>query len=307
MAAKPRAVFIIGGIAVVVALIAAFAVWDYMRTQEDRLERMKQEALATEEVVVAAAEIPTGTVISPTAVKTVEWPKVNLPPGAILSTDNATGRVALLTIKPGDPITDAKLIPLEGPSGILSYKIPEGHRAMTVGVNQVSGVAGFINPGNKVDVVLTTTPPGLDEPISKIILQDVPVLATGQVIEQPPEGEPQIVPTVTLDLTPEDTERLALASNQGTLQLLLRRVGEAGEVKTMGATVGSVIEDFKVAKKKKRKVVRRKVVKKKPTVAKAVMEKKEKVGPEFVTVPVEVLRNGEKTIETFKVKREELL
>jgi pilus assembly protein CpaB len=215
----------------------------------------------------------------------------------------------LLTIKPGDPITDAKLIPLEGPPGILSYKIPEGHRAMTVGVNQVSGVAGFINPGNKVDIVLTTTPAGFEEPISKIILQDVPVLATGEVVERPVEegGAAKIVPTVTLDLTPEDTERLALASNQGSLQLILRRVGEAGEVKTMGATIGSVIEDFKVAKKKKKRVVRRKVVKKKPPVAKAVMEKKEEVGPEFVTVPVEILRNGEKTIETFKVKREELL
>lgn len=303
MAAKPRAVFIIGGVAAVVAFVAALSVYNYMVTQEERLDRMKQEALATEDVLVAAVEIPVGTVISPASVKTVEWPKANMPAGAIQTTAEAAGRVALLTMKPGDPITEAKLIPIEGPPGVLSYKIPAGHRAMTVGVDQVSGVAGFITPGNKVDIVLTAKPEGLKESISMIILQDVPVLATGQIIEQPLEGGPQIVPTVTLDLSPGDAEKLALASDQGRLQLLLRKAGEAGEIRTVGATIEKLFPGVVKAKKKK---VRRKVAKKIPTVKEAVAMKEE-LKPGFVTVSVEVFRNGVKTIETFKVNKEELL
>lgn len=303
MAAKPRAVFIISGVAVIVAFVAALSVYNYMVTQEERLERMKKEALATEDVLVAAVEIATGTVLSPASVRTVEWPKANMPPGAVQTTADAAGRVALLTLKPGDPITEAKLIPIEGPPGVLSYKIPAGHRAMTVGVDQVSGVAGFITPGNKVDVVLTLRPEGMKESISMIILQDVPVLATGQIIEQPIEGKPQVVPTVTLDLSPEDAEKLALASDQGRLQLLLRKAGETGEIRTVGATIEKLLPAVKKAKKKK---ARKKVAKKIPTVKEAVAIKEE-LKPEFVTVSVEVLRNGVKTTETFKVEKEELL
>jgi pilus assembly protein CpaB len=300
MAVKPRPVFIIGGIAVVVAAIASIFLYNYLVTQEQRLERMKEEAVATEEVLVAAVEIPMGTAVGVEGLKTVEWPRANVPGGAILSTDEAAGRVALLTIQPGDPITEAKLMPVGGPPGILSYKIPEGHRAMTLGVDQVSGVAGFITPGNKVDVVLTAQPPGFKERMSKIILQDVPVLATGQIIEQDPEGKPVVVPTVTLDVTPEDAERLALASDQGTIQLILRRAGEKGEVRTVGATIRKVIKPTKKRVAKKRRRVARKA-----PVEKAVMEKKV-IKPAFVTVSVEVLRNGIKTIETFKVRGERL-
>jgi pilus assembly protein CpaB len=236
MAAKPKAVIIAGVLAVLVAAVAAYALYTYLKGQE----RKVSEAVATERTVVAAVEIPVGTTINMTQVKTAEWPKANMPQGAFAASDQVIGRTSIQTFMPGDAITETKLMPKEGPVGIMTYKIPEGHRAMTVAVDQVAGVAGFINPGNIVDVVLTASPPGANQQISKIVLQNVPVLAIGQIVEQK-EGKPVIVPTVTVDITPEDSEKLAIASTQGKLQLVLRRLGDKEIAKTTGTTVSRVI------------------------------------------------------------------
>jgi len=224
-------------------------------------------------------------------VKVADWPAANVPTGAITSAEAVEGRVAIQTISAGDVITEAKLRPTEGPAGIMVYKIPQGHRAMTVAVDQVSGVAGFISPGAMVDVVLTTTPPGAKEPLSKIIFQNVPVLATGQIIEQK-EGEPVIVPTVTLDVTPEDAEKMATATQEGQLRLLLRRAGDVDLAATEGATIIAVLSE---AGKPgvKRAVVRRPAAAKPVTVAK---------GPE--TFAVEVWLDGSKSVQTFRVDKE---
>lgn len=236
MAAKPRAVLTIGVIAVIIAGVASIFLYSYLKTQEARVAK----AVATRRVVAAAVEIPAGTAIGAEHVTIAEWPEASVPQGALVSTDEAVGRVAVIGIQRGDSITEAKLVPKGGPAGILSYRIPEGHRAMTVGVDKVSGVAGFISPGNMVDVIVTATV-GASEPISKIFLQNVPILATGRIIEQQQGGEPAEVPTVTLDVTPQDAERLALASAQGRLQLVLRRAGDKAESSTAGATIQRVI------------------------------------------------------------------
>ena len=236
MAAKPKAVIIAGVLAVLVAAIAAYALYTYLRGQEQRVS----EAVATERIVVAAVEIPMGTTINMTQVKTSEWPKSSMPQGSFPATEKVIGRTSTQTFSAGDAITETKLMPKEGPAGIMTYMIPEGHRAMTVGVDQVAGVAGFINPGNIVDVVLIVLPPGSTQTLGKIVLQNVPVLAIGQIVEQK-EGKPVVVPTVTVDVTPEDAEKLSIASTQGRLQLVLRRLGDKELAKTMGATVSKVI------------------------------------------------------------------
>jgi pilus assembly protein CpaB len=153
------------------------------------------------------------------------------------------GRVSIRPISSGDAITEQKLKPKAGGagSGFMTYIIPQGHRAITVAVNEVAGVAGFITPNDRVDVVLTTTIPGSkDENITKIILQNVPVLATGQITEQK-EGKPVIVPTVTLDLTPDDSEKIVLAASKGKLQLLLRNIADSAPVDAKGATISKVL------------------------------------------------------------------
>jgi pilus assembly protein CpaB len=287
MAAKPKTLYIFGALAIAIAAVAAYLLYDYLKGEEKRVS----EAVAIERVVVAATEIPVGSAINITQIKTVDWPKANVPQGALLSTDQATSRVAVQTFMPGDPIVEGKLVPKEGaPVSILTYKIPEGHRAMTVSVDQVAGVAGFINPGNIVDVVLTASPPGSSQSISKIVLQNVPVLAVGQIVEQK-EGKPVAVPTVTTDVSPEDAEKLAVASTQGRLQLVLRRAGDKEVANTGGATVSKVMSGAKGGAPVKVTS---------STSKKAPVAKVQEAPKEEAKVSVEVYRGGQKTTETFK-------
>jgi pilus assembly protein CpaB len=158
---------------------------------------------------------------------------------------------------------------------------------MTVNVDQVAGVAGFVNPGNMVDVVLTTTPPGSAQSLSKIVLQNVHVLAVGQTVENR-EGKAAVVPTVTMDVTPGDAENLAIASTQGKLQLILRRAGDTALAKTGGATVTKVISGAAVAEMPKAKVS-----------TKAPLAGVKHMGG---TTSVEVWRGNKKSVETFTVK-----
>jgi len=287
MAAKPKTLYIFGALAIAIAAVAAYLLYDYLKGEEKRVS----EAVAIERVVVAATEIPVGSAINITQIKTVDWPKANVPQGALLSTDQATSRVAVQTFMPGDPIVEGKLVPKEGaPGSILTYKIPEGHRAMTVSVDQVAGVAGFINPGNIVDVVLTASPPGSSQSISKIVLQNVPVLAVGQIVDQK-EGKPVAVPTVTMDVSPEDAEKLAVASTQGRLQLVLRRAGDKEVANTVGATVSKVMSGAKGGAPVKVTS---------STSKKAPVAKVQEAPKEEAKVSVEVYRGGQKTTETFK-------
>ncbi len=295
MAARPRAVVIVAILAFAIAVVASVSLYNYLKGQEERVKIAMEEAVATDKVVVAAREIPIGTPIEPALVRTAEWPRTSMPEGAFRSTQEVQGRVAIQTIGKGDPITERKLRPKEGPPGIMTYKIPEGHRAMTVAVDQVSGVAGFITPGSMVDVILTSQPPGYKQKISKIIFQNVPVLATGQIIEQR-EDKAVIVPTVTLDVTPEDAEKLTMATSTGSLRLLLRRTGDTELASTVGATITKVYFEAEKGKPKKKRVVRRR-----PSVKRAVKVARR---PVMETVSVEVWRNGKKTIETFKVAKE---
>ncbi len=299
MAAKPKQVFIIGAIAVIIAAIASYSLYEYLAGQE---VKMKQ-AVATTNVVVAAQDLPTGTVINSTQVKTANWPAASMPQGSFPSTGQVVGRVVLEKVSSGEPVTSAKLVPAGGQPGILTYKIPEGHRAMTVAVDQVSGVAGFITPGNKVDVVLSVTPPGGRQPLSKIVLQDVPVLAIGQIISQEKKDEkPQVVPTVTMDVTPDDAEKLAVASTQGRLQLVLRRAGDTEVVKTPGATVIKVLMGSAGPER-----VERKAAPRTRTVRRIKRERKREIAEkterdEFVNVTV--IRGSQKPVEeTFKVAK----
>jgi pilus assembly protein CpaB len=301
MEAKPKTAVIIGIVAVVVAGIASMLLYQRLKGQEE----MMKKAVATESIVVANEQISVGGTIKPGQVKMANWPKAELPAGSFTNSEQVVGRTAIDRFVPGDPIVEVKLIPKEGQTGILSYKRPEGQRAMTVAVAQVSGVAGFITPGNMVDVVLTIAPEEANKkPISKIVLQNVPVLATGQIISQEKKDEkPVVVPTVTMDVTPEDAEKLAIASTQGRLQLVLRRAGDADVAKTTGATVSKVLTAASTATPtvitktktaaKTRPAVKAKVVEGKP----AAPEK-----PQVVTV--EILRGNKRSEESFKVEKE---
>ena len=296
MAAKPRAVLIIGIVAVAIAAFASISRYNYLKGQEAKMK----EAGAIEKIVVAREEISAGTSLDTNRVKVVDWPRASMPQGSFSVPEMVTGRMALDRFMPGEPIIETKLVPGEAQTGVLTYKVPQGHRAMTVAVDQVAGVAGFITPGNMVDMVLTTTPVGAQQPVGKIVLQNVPVLAIGQIIEQQKDGKPVVVPTVTVDVTPEDAEKLAIASNQGRLQLVLRRAGDKEIARTTGATVTKVLSGVTSKaepEKTKGKVAKKPVAKEEPKAA----VKTDK--PE--TIAVEVWRSTAKTVETFKGESKE--
>lgn len=235
---RPNAAILVVIIAIALAGAATWGVYDYLKKSEKRIG-----SLTGQSVVVAAVDIPIGTKINASQLKTTTLPKANVPQGSFADPKTVDGRIAVRHIYPDDTVTEQKLMPAQpgaAAEGIMTYLVPDGHRAVTVAVNEVAGVAGFLAPGNKVDVVLTTVPPGTTDPISKIVLQDVPILATGQITEQK-EGKPVIVPTVTLDLSPEDSEKLVLSSSKGSLQLLLRNIMDTQPVETKGATIARVL------------------------------------------------------------------
>lgn len=299
MADKQKTVFVVGIVAIVIAAVAAYALYNYMRGQEQRA----REAVATQPVVVASVEIPAGTSIDADKVKMIDWPKASLPMGSFTTTEQILGRVPTERLIPGEPITEAKLVPREGVPGILTYKIPAGHRAMTVAVDQVAGVAGFITPGSKVDVVLITTPPGATQPISKIIptLQNISVLAIGQIVEQK-EGQPVVVPTVTMDVTPAQAEDLGIASTQGRLQLVLRRAGDTEPIRTAGATVTRVLGGAQpmavVTDKKPDKKVKVAKREEKPAEVKPTVQPPPPPPPHVI----EVIKGTSRTTEQFKTQ-----
>jgi pilus assembly protein CpaB len=237
---RPNAAVVVTVIALVIAGIASWKVYSYLQK-----ETRKAKTSPMEKAVVAVVNLPVGAKINATHVKVVDWPRESKIPGAFGDVTAVINRVVVRTIIAGDLITEQKLLPkdVRAGAGMMTYAVPDGHRAVTVGVNEVAGVAGFLSPGNQVDLVLTTQIPGKNsgENISKIILQSVPVLATGQITTEQKDGKPVVVPTVTLDLTPENAEKLVLASSKGSLQLLLRSVMDNAHVVSRGATITKVL------------------------------------------------------------------
>lgn len=235
---RPNAVILASAFALFFAVMAAWLAYGYLQR-----ELSSVRAVQPQRVVVAATDIPIGSAINASQLKVTSWPKDSVPPGTAQQPDQLVNRVAIRPIASGDAVTEAKLKPKSGApgSGFMTYVVPQGHRAVTVAVNEVAGVAGFLTPNDRVDVIVTTPLPNNDkESISKIMLENVPILATGQVTDQK-EGKPVVVPTVTLDLVPEDAEKLVLSSSKGSLQLLLRNIADSNRIETKGATIGKVL------------------------------------------------------------------
>ena len=204
----------------------------------------------TNKVAVALLDISLGARIAPEMVRMVDWPANALPPGAFNDPKLLDARVTRTSIQHGEPIMESKLAP-PGTQGGLSAVVGEGKRAMTVRVNDVVGVAGFALPGNYVDILvntqdeLTKNASGRDPSISKIVLERILVLAIAQESSRD-DTKPKVVNAVTLELTPDQAEKLDLARSVGTLSLVLRNQIEDKPVNTEGATKTSLL-DTKVA------------------------------------------------------------
>ena len=215
--------------ALIFGVLAAVSVSKYLSSAQAYTKNLNK-------VAVAKVAIPIGSKIIAEQLMVVQFPKESTPDGAFESPEKLVGRVAVVNIAAREPITESRLA-AEGTAAGLAAIIPEGYRAMTVKVDDAAGISGFIQPGTLVDVVVTIDPEGIarQDPISKIVLQNIKVLASGQNIDKPKdEREATAVKAVTLQVTPEQAEKLALAASEGKLQLVMRSQIDQGDEKTTG-------------------------------------------------------------------------
>ncbi|MFM0739332.1 Flp pilus assembly protein CpaB [Paraburkholderia xenovorans] len=207
---------------------------------------VSQTSNVTTKVVVAATDINLGQRIGPDFLKVIDWPSGSVPPGSFADVQKLDGRVLKESLLHGEPILEAKLTPV-GTLGGLSAVIGEGKRAITVRVNDVIGVAGFALPGNYVDIIVNTQKdardPGAqrDQNISKIVLEKILVLAVAQEVGRD-ETKPKVVDAVTLEVSPEQAEKIDLARSIGTLSLVLRNQIDPLAIDTAGATKASLLK-----------------------------------------------------------------
>ncbi len=209
----------------------------------------RQAGIASNKVVVAAVDIELGSKIKPQMLTTLDWPSGSVPPGAFQDLNGLQDRTVKVSVMRGEPLLEGKLAPV-GSQGGLSAVIADGKRAMTVRVNDVVGVAGFALPGNYVDVMVNAQQDkdkGEEgKQISKTVLEHVLVLAVAQEAGRD-DTKPKVVSAVTLELSPEDSEKLDLARSVGTLSLVLRNQIDQKKVATAGVTKNELFGDKKPA------------------------------------------------------------
>ena len=222
-------------VAVFFGLIAAYGIYNFLSSQQKETDTLRA---ANQNIVVAAQDIPPGTTLNDEAIKkglikTTPWPKSSIPAGAHSSPQQVIGKVNRVKILANEPLLESRLA---GEGAGLTVRLDPGKRALALRVDEIVGVSGFIVPDDRVDVILTTTPIGADQgtKISKIVLQNKRVLSVAQSTEQK-DGKPQLARSITLEVTPEEAEKLSLASQEGQIVLALRGLGDDAPVVTIGS------------------------------------------------------------------------
>jgi len=204
---------------------------------------VREVEVASLHAVVAAKSIPVGTIVTKDHIKLVPWPSRSPVPGSFTAIDAVVNRGAIVAVAENEPLTEAKLAPL-GSGGGLPPTIPEGMRAISVRTNEVVGVAGFVIPGTRVDVLVTVSTGGKDEAESRAVVSNVQVLTAGSRFDQEKsraDGKPIPSTVVTLLVTPEDAERISLAANEGKIMLTLRNPLDVAPTTTNGVRMANLL------------------------------------------------------------------
>jgi len=232
---RSRRLFIVMALALLSGLAAAWLALNYLRQPENPIRTVEPTAT---EVVVAARDLSLGTVLTAEDVKLASWPGGLLPEGYSASVEEVLGRGVITNVVLNEPLISSKIAVKEAGGG-LPIVIPEGYRGVSVRVDDVISIAGFVVPGTRVDVMVT-----LDQgenPVTKVILQNISVLTSGQVIEQTVNGEPILVTVITMLVTPEQAEELVLAATRGRIQLALRNTLDVDSITTEGARLNGLV------------------------------------------------------------------
>jgi pilus assembly protein CpaB len=214
-----------------VAVLLAFLLSSFVYRQFKQASNVKP--VVTQHIVVAAAPLQLGTLVDASNLRLIPWPAEQPVAGMFTRIEDCANRALITPVAANELILDSKLAS-KASGGGLSATIPEGMRALSVAVNDVVAVAGFVMPGTMVDVLVTGKvsggAKGGEDSITRTILENVRVLAAGQKIEQDREGKPQTVPVITLLVSPEDAAKLAMASTEGKIQLALRNTIDSKKV-----------------------------------------------------------------------------
>lgn len=261
--------------AVVTAGLATFGVYRV-------LERTRAEArIETRPVVIAAEDLSEGAEVGRTAVSVAHWPVAAVPAGAYASLDSVVGRVARVAVFRGEAIVPGRLAPAGTGPGI-EVKITPGKRAMAVKINEVAGVSGLIQPNSRVDVLVSLKDGNSnDRQVAKVFMSNMRVLSVGTQVERGDDGKAIQATTAALEVTPDEAEQLAVATNQGTIQLVLRGYGDPDSISTQGARSEDVLRLLRGAEEVKPPAPR-------PTPARQVSRPAPRPAPPPVQQPVYV-------------------
>ena len=248
--------FIPIALSLLVALGGSYFVYKWKTAgKEPSNKEVKVKQTNQIKIVVAKKDIPHGNKINSELLQTAVFLKKSLPSGYFTEPDKLKNRIVVSSLKKGDPVVEHRLAPIDIKTGGISVVLDPGKRAIAVKGNDVLGISGFIKPGNRVDVLVTIKNPEKKINITKMVLEDILVLASGTQIQDNGEGKPSPVNVYTLEVTPEQGERLTLAATKGRLQFALRNINDGDSIATKGITIPQLLTSMAFADDKPEKKV----------------------------------------------------
>jgi pilus assembly protein CpaB len=227
--------------AVLTAGVATFGIYRVLQASKAR------NKIQTQPVVVALQDISEGRSVERPAVAVAQWPVGTVPAGAFTNIDSVVGRVTRIDVFKGEVIVPGRLAP-NGTEPGLAVKITPGKRAVAVRIDDVAGLNGLIQPNSRVDVLVTL--PDVkhnNQQLAKLFMSNMRVLSVGTISQTSRDNRPIQAPTATLEVTPEEAERLAIAQQAGRIQLALRGYGDPDSIKTEGANSADVLAQLRDA------------------------------------------------------------
>jgi pilus assembly protein CpaB len=234
--------FIPVGVAIIIALIASLMIYSYLQKKS----KGQEVIVETQPVAVAAVDLPWGTTLTKEMIKKVDFLKRSLPGDFFTDPASLVGRVLIYPVKANEPIFESRLAPTNVRTGGVGAVISQKKRAVAVKVDKVIGVSGFIQTGSRVDVLITLTTGKAYSPVTKTILENLLVLAVGADSKEKKGFEERASGTdvITLEVTPEEAEKLAMAAAEGKIQLALRNFSDTENVRTPGTTLPALLASY---------------------------------------------------------------
>lgn len=228
------------GAALVTAALATFGIYRVLQASK------AENRIVTRPVVIAAKDVGEGKAIDREAVTVAEWPINTIPAGAYASIDSVAGRVTRIDVFRGEVIVPGRLAP-DGVGPGLQVKITPGKRAVSIKIDDVSGISGMVQPNSRVDVLVTTRDPSTGKDVAKTFMSNMRVLSVGTISATSADNRPIQAPTATLEVTPAEAERLMIAQGTGRIQLSLRGYGDPDSIRTTGANSEDVLAQLRAA------------------------------------------------------------